>query len=68
MLQKIMFLTALFMLCNKNVEALNSIDKFILNQGGVTECNGEGPNCRDFYTRAIELNDDRSPISPEIKF
>lgn len=47
--------------------ALNNIDKFIVNNG-VSACNGEGPNCRDFYRKAVELNDDRRPVSPEIRF
>lgn len=68
MLKKLIFLTALFLIESKGVEALkNSIDNFILNHG-VSACNGESPNCNDFYTRAVELNDDQSPISPEIRF
>jgi hypothetical protein len=50
---------------NESVMALNRIDKYILNHG-VTVCNGEGPDCNDFYTRAVALNDYREPISPEL--
>lgn len=57
----------LFVSVSGGSQALNPIDKFIVNHG-VSDCNGESPNCNDFYERAVELNDDRSPVSPEIRF
>jgi hypothetical protein len=66
MFKKITLLIILLNL-NNNADALNNIDKFILNHG-VSACNGESPNCKDFYNKAVELNDDQSPTSPEIRF
>lgn len=67
MLKKTTLLIIILFNFSYNVNALNRIDKYILNNG-VSACNGESPNCRDFYTKAIELNDEQTPISPEIKF
>lgn len=47
---------------------LNSIDKFITSHCG-PDCNGEGNlNCRPCYNEAVELFDQRSPVSPEGDF
>lgn len=67
MFKTTLLLVSLFLSINSSVQALNSIDKFIVGHG-VSECNGESQNCKDFYTRAVDLNDDRSPISSEIRF
>ena len=67
MFKKLLFLTTFILGFSTNLSALNDIDKFILNHG-VSDCNGESPNCNDFYTRAVELNDDRNPTSFEIRF
>ena len=67
MLKKAIFLIILFLNLNGNIKALNDIDKYILNNG-VNSCNGESPNCNDFYTKAVELNDYKEPISPAIRF
>lgn len=71
MFKKAIALIILFLNVNSGLQARTltdrSIDRFITNQG-VSACNGESQNCKDFYTRAVELNDYRSPISPEITF
>ena len=67
MFKSIILLITIILGFNKSLSALNDIDKFILNHG-VSDCNGESPNCNDFYTRAVELNDDRNPTSFEIRF
>lgn len=67
MLKRIMFLMILFLNVSGALHALNSIDTFFLNHS-VMDCNGETPNCGNSYERAVELNDDRSPVSPEIRF
>jgi hypothetical protein len=67
MFKAIILISISFLSLTTNGHALNSISKFIVNHG-VSDCNGESPDCRDFYTRAVELNDDKTPISPEIRF
>ena len=57
----------ILMILDQSTNALNNIDKFILNNG-VSACNGESPNCKNFYRKAVELNDDYAPVSPEILF
>ncbi|MBA3813282.1 MAG: hypothetical protein H0X26_02125 [Alphaproteobacteria bacterium] len=67
MFEKSIFLMILLLTFNGNGYALNGIDKYILNNG-VNACNGESPNCNDFYTRAVQLNDYKEPISPALDF
>ena len=65
MIKNIIFMLLILLGVNESIMALNRIDNYILNHG-VTACNGESPNCNDFYTRAVELNDYKEPISPEL--
>lgn len=68
MLNRASLLFAILLLnLTQGANALNNIDKFIVNNG-TSACNGESPNCQDFYRKAVELNDDQSPVSPEIRF
>ncbi|MDZ4322844.1 MAG: hypothetical protein U1A05_02005 [Alphaproteobacteria bacterium] len=52
---------------SSTVNSLGDIDGFILNHCG-DDCNGEGPNCRDCYNRAVDLYDQQDPDSPEMDF
>jgi len=69
MIKKTILLSIILLNLTVCVQALNPIDKFIVNRGILSgACNGESPNCQNSYRTAIELNDDKMPISPEIRF
>lgn len=43
------------------------LEEYILNHCGEA-CNGEGPNCQECYSRAVDLSDQENPDSPEVDF
>ncbi len=49
------------------VNALNDIDSFIRDHCA-SDCNGESPNCQDCYNEAVDLHDQKHPVSPEVPF
>ncbi len=67
MIQRVFLLTAVILLVGNTLNALSSIDKYFL-RNCESDCNGGNINCGDCINRSVQLNDERAPLSPELKF
>ena len=56
----------IFSLFGSAVSAYNTDDYIRDHLGG--SCNGDTPDCKDFYNDAVELFDQEKPDSPEFNF
>ncbi len=67
MIQRGILLAAIFLIFESGANCMKDIDNFIRDHCG-TVCNGESDDCRVCYNEGVDLFDQGSPDSPEIKW
>jgi len=67
MLQKNILCAVFLLALGGSANALNSIDTFIRDHCGDV-CNGESPDCKTCYNEAVDLYDQKNPVSPEVNW